>query len=475
MTRTSLLLLASIAIRTASNAQAIDTVLLSEQSFTHLPFVYSVYSSLIDRNDAPYLYTAGLESGFCTYDITDATAPDQVLCVYPAAFNGLKPTNLFQQGDLLFVSLGGFQGATQNAGLAVFDVSDPANASMLDQWDSAAFPTGSAIVRVQEGYAYLGAMESGLVILDVSEPTDIGFVSSFLPDTLWPGIVSYPPNARGMALKGDTLFLCFDAGCVRAIDVSDKSAPIEIGHFVNPQQPVNTAVAYNNARIAGDLLYVATDFCGFEVVDISDPANMQQVAWVNPWNCNGLSWFGSDGHTNELITAMNDSLLFLSGADSEVLVYDITTPSAPQLVGGFIHPNDSSVAWGLDVHNDLVSVNYVNNSLVIFPPQPYYADDGGFQLFTWQADPSTDIGHPSGQPRTIVLWPDPASDIIIIGTGDPTPATITILDAFGRVVKRARTERDRTTLDVSALVSGTYFVLMESGENLRAVRHFIHP
>ena len=157
----------------------------------------------------------------------------------------------------------------------------------------------------------------------MSEPTDIGFVSSFLPDTLWPGIVAYPPNARGMALKGDTLFLCFDAGCVRAIDVSDKSAPVEIGHYVNPQQPINTAVAYNNAVIVGDLLYVATDFCGFEVVDIGDPANMEQVAWVNPWNCNGLSWFGSDGHANELITAMNDSLLFISGGDSEVLVLSL--------------------------------------------------------------------------------------------------------------------------------------------------------
>jgi hypothetical protein len=446
-------------------AQSIDTVLLSEQSFTHLPFVYSVYSSLIDRNDAPYLYTAGLESGFCTYDISDATAPDQVLCLYPAVFNGLKPTNLFQQDDLLFVSLGGFQGATQNAGLAIFDVSDPENATMLDQWDSAVFATGSAIVRVQDGYAYLGAMESGLIILDVSEPSDIGFVSSFLPDTVWPGIVSYPPNARGMALKGDTLFLAYDAGGIRAIDVSNKSAPLEIGHYVNPQQPPNTADAYNNLRLVGDLCYVATDFCGFEVVDISDPANMQQVAWVNPWNCNGLSWFGSDGHTNELITAMNDSLLFLSGADSEVLIYDITTPSTPQLVGGFIHPNDSSVAWGLDVHDDLVSVNYVNNSLVIFPPQPYYADDGGFQLFTWHADLSTGFNAVRAGQDGMTVAPNPTNGIVHVRIGGPArQVAFTLRDAMGRTCLMDQVFMGPVSLDLSGLEAGLYTLLATNGD-----------
>ena len=475
MTRTSFLLFAAIGLGTVSNAQSIDTVLLSEQSFTHHPFVYSTFASLIDRNDQPYLYTANVEYGFRIHDINDPAAPQEVVAQWPPVFDGLMPTNLFQEDNLLYLTLGGFQGITQHAGLAILDVADPENPMMLDQWDSAAFPTGSAIVRVQDGYAFLGAMESGLVILDVSEPTDIGFVSSFLPDTLWPGIVAYPPNARGMALKGDTLFLCFDAGCVRAIDVSDKSAPVEIGHYVNPQQPINTAVAYNNAVIVGDLLYVATDFCGFEVVDIGDPANMEQVAWVNPWNCNGLSWFGSDGHANELITAMNDSLLFISGGDSEVLVYDITTPAQPQLVGGFIHPNDSSVAWGLDVHDDLVSVNYVDNSLVIFPPQPFYGNDGGFQLFTWHADLSTSVVQIGTNADAFRLWPNPASDQITIETGDPAPGNLIVHDALGRVVQRTRTKGGRTTLDVTSLSPSIYSVKLDRGDESSIVRYFVHP
>ena len=442
-------------------AQTIDTVMLSEQSFTHHPFVYSTFASLFDRNDQPYLYTADVEHGLRIYDINDPMDPQEVVAQWPPVFGGLKPTNLFQEGDLLFVALGGFQGITQNAGLAILDVADPANPVLLDRWDSSAFAHGAAIVRVQDGYAYLGAMSDGLVILDVAEPTDITFVSAFLPDTTWPGIVDYPPNARGMELSSDTLFLCYDAGGLRAIDVSDQSAPFEIGHYVNPQQPPNTADAYNNVRLVGDLCFVTTDFCGFEVVDVSDPANMQQVAWVNPWDCSGLSWFGSDGHTNELITARHDSLLFLSGADSEVLIYDITAPAMPQLVGGLIHPSDSAVVWGLDVNDSLLVLNYIDNSTVIFPPQPYYANDGGFQILTWQIDLSTDIRPTLGPMDTPVISPNPTNGRVRIHRTDPGSAEMLVRDAQGRTVIRQRIQGLEISLDLSALVPGSYVVELQ--------------
>jgi len=441
------------------SAQTVDSVLLEEQSFTHLPFVYSVYSSVIDRNGDHYLYTTGLEYGLRGYDIEDPTVPGEVFAFQPSSFNGLKPTNLFQQDQFLFVSLGAFHGATQNAGMATVDISDPANPAILDQWDSAVFTTGTAIVRVQDGYAYLGMMEEGFAILDVSDPANISFVSSFQPDTAWPGIVNYPPNARGMALKGDTLFLAYDCGALRAIDVTDKSQPVEIGHYVNPQQPPATALAYNNVCLVGDLCFIATDFCGFEVVDVSDPTNMQQVAWVNPWNCNGLSWFGSDGHTNELITAMHDSLLFISGGDSELLIYDITVPALPTLVGGIIQPNDSAVAWGLDVRDSLVVLNYIDNSLVIFPPQPYYANDGGFRILTWHVDLSTLTPVGPMDNGSVRVSPNPTTGPLRIEFGPFTGArSIVLRDALGRSVIRRYAYSQHAQLDLSALAPGLYML-----------------
>ena len=64
---------------------------------------------------------------------------------------------------------------------------------------------------------------------------------------------------------------------------------------------------------------------------------------------------------NEMVSTLGDSLLFVSAGDSEVLVYDITAPDAPTLIGGHILPNDSASTWGVDVHDGTVVGSYINN------------------------------------------------------------------------------------------------------------------
>lgn len=465
------LVVVALACAPPVGAQVIDTVLLSEQAFVHHPFVYSTFSALIDRMDRPYLYTAGVEHGLRTYDISDPATPVEIEVWWPPDLGGLKPTNLHQDGALLYVSLGGFQGMTQSAGLAVLDITDPMNAVLLDQWDSVAFTSGSSIVRVRDGFAYLGAMDHGLVVLDVGDPSQIAFVSSLVPDTAWPGVVNYPPNARGIDFKGDTLLLGYDAGALRAIDISDPSQPVEVGRYFNPLHPANTANAYNNVRVVGDLCLVATDFCGFEVVDIADVAHMEQQAWVNPWNCYGASWFGSDGHANELITAAGDSLLFLSGGDSEVLVYDITEPVTPRLVGGFIHPNDSAVVWGVDVHDSLVVLSYIDNSLVLFPPQPYYANDGGVQLFTWTVDRSTGTNDPS-RVRPPHVWPNPTQGPLNIPVDGP--AQVVVRDHLGRERWQGRVGGPLARIDLTGLAPGSYVVELITAHGRSTFRVMLH-
>lgn len=447
-------------------AQSIDTVLITEQVFVHHPFVYGTFASLIDRNGLPYVYTANIEYGLRVFDITNITAPADVLDFWPPAFGGLKPTNLLQENDLLYVSLGGFQGSTQNAGLVILDVSDPANAVILDQWDSTAFTTGSAIVRVQNGIAYLGAMEEGIIALDVSDPSAIAYLGHYQPDPLWPGIVSYPPNARGMALRADTLYLAYDAGCLRTIDISDPAAMTEIGHYYNPLQPPNTAIAYNNIVLVGDHAIIATDFCGFEVVNIGDAANMQQEAWINPWNCNGLSWFGSDGHANELVTAMGDSLLFLGGADTELMIYDISTVTQPLLVGGLITPNDSAVTWGVDVKDSLVVLGYIDNSLVGFPPQPFYADEGGVRIFTWEADMATGLNEPMDAPFTATV----CDNIITLSAVSPI-TELAVFNSLGQIVTAHQvTMRDGAIVELPSAPTGVYIVRAITADGSFAVR-----
>jgi hypothetical protein len=74
------------------------------------------------------------------------------------------------------------------------------------------------------------------------------------------------------------------AGGLRVIDVSNKRRPREIGRYINQALP-GKPQAYNNVILEGSRAYVALDYCGLEILDISDPKNIRQLGWWNPWEC----------------------------------------------------------------------------------------------------------------------------------------------------------------------------------------------
>lgn len=473
------LIAAVVALASATQAQPIDTVLINEIGRFQFPYwafpsgsSYYTVSSRIDRLDRPYLYMACVEHGLVTLDLSDPSAPVPVDTLWPADLGGLKATNLEQVNELLYVSLGGFEGTGETAGLAIVDVSDPMQPSVLDIWSDPSFPNGTAIVKVDGNTAYLGAMEDGLIVLDVSDPTDIQFIGSFQPDPSWPGIAGYPPNGRGMAIVNDVLFLAYDAGGLRALDISDPSSISQIGQYVNPSIPPLTPPAYNNLVVIDGVAFCAIDFCGLEVIDVSDPAAMTQVNWLNPWNCIGLSWFGSDGHTNEVMAAMGDSLLFVSGADSEILVYDITTLGSPQLKGGHILPNDTAATWGVDVHGSLVVGNFINNQNL--PLQPYYSRYGGVVLFDWVAEFSTGVPTTGVAQDELIARPNPTSGMFEV-LNVRRNARLRISDSFGRLVREVRTMDGSIVLDLRGAAPGTYSITEITDRGSRVSRVLLVP
>lgn len=477
--RRGFLIAATLVSGIAGHAQTIDTVLLTEVGRFQFPYwifpdssSYFTLSSRIDRLDRPYLYMACVEQGLVTLDISDAASPVPVDTLWPADLGGLKVTNLEQVDDLLYVCLGGFEGSGQTAGLATVDVSDPTNPVVLDIWSDPAFANGTAIVKLDGGEAYLGAMEDGLIVLDVSDPADIQFISSFQPDPTWPGIAGYAPNGRGMAIAGDVLFLSYDAGGLRTLDITDPSSIAQIGQYVNPNIPVLTPPAYNNIVVIGNLAYCTIDFCGLEVIDVSDPASMTQYNWLNPWNCIGLSWFGSDGHTNEVVATMGDSLLFVSGADSEVLIYDITAPGVPLLTGGHILPNDSAAAWGVDVHGSTIVGSFVNNHNL--PAQPYNSKYGGVVLFDWAAEFTTGMVMQGDAREHFMISPNPTPGTVLLKELLPN-ASLRVLDALGRMLMELQAPQATMLLDLEGNAPGLYTISENTSSGTRSVRVLLLP
>lgn len=448
---------------TLVKAQNPDSIYFNFVSEHEYSWTYSCYEALFDVQQRPYIYTANSELGFVVYDISNINSPTPIDTMMPAAFGGLKVTNISQSGNYVYASLGGFQGIAQRAGMAIFDITDPTNVMVTDIWDSTTFNQGAAIAITDGDYAYLGVMEKGIIVLDVSDKDNMQYVSDYQPDPNWPHIPGLfsTPNARGMAVRGNYLYLCYDAGALRIIDISDKQNPTEVGRYINGTLDSVAQPAYNNVVLVDNYAYVTVDYCGIDIVDISNPANPQNVGWIDPWDCGTATWDGNAGHTNGIRAYRNNTILFVSGADTEILAYDITNRTNPTEIGAYYALLDSNVTWSLDVNDSYVALAQVDNPIGV----PYDSDWGGIRILQWNGGPMAISENVSRQ--KIDVYPNPANEVIFIDINQLSmqSAELIVSDMMGKVMLHATTYETVFELNLNGLGAGIYsFDVLENGE-----------
>ncbi|MBM3981056.1 MAG: hypothetical protein FJ304_12365 [Planctomycetes bacterium] len=319
----------------------------------------------VDQKDRKHLFVALKNGGLAVLALDGANAPPkQVAKLGTDRFGNLDAMNLAQRGELLFVALGDFFAAKgAHAGLAVVNVANPAAPKVVALWTSPHPVKGAAVVAVDAKYAYLGAMTEGVMVFDVTNPAKIKHVSTFQPDVHFPrtkpNAVQHP-NARGMALAGDRLYLAYDAGGLRVLDVSDRARPKEIGRYANAAM-MKKQQAFNNVVLDGDLLYAATDYAGLEVLNVKNPAQIKQIGWWNPWEADTLKnvWFNSGGHTNQIGYDRKQKLVFLSAGKSELQVVDVSAPARPVLARHYATDKAERGAWGVTLADDVAYLTYI--------------------------------------------------------------------------------------------------------------------
>lgn len=445
-----------------TNAQS-DTIVFEQISKYEYPVFNSAFTAIFDKNDLPYVYTASSEYGVNIFDVSDLQNPQLIDQFLPGEFNDLKPMYVEQNGNHIFVAIGSFLGLNpQDAGLAIIDVTDPTNAFISDVWDSTYFDKGAHVVNVNEDFAYLGVMDSGLVVLDVSDKSNIQFASQLVPDPDYPA----PPGAasqaqtRGMDFRNDTLWICVDRQGFRAIDVSDNYNPQEIGLYYFQDIYNDIKPANNEVVVVDNYAYISLDHCGMEVVDISDVNNMIHVTHFNPWDCVDTDWNGAGGHTNQLALS-GDSLLFVSGADTEVLAFDIRDRENPILIGQYGTPGDLSATWGLSIKDNYLVLANVNASF------PYNSDWGGIQIISWEMESTTSLSENDLNDQvSLLLFPNPTDNIVNIEFPQIDNYTVEITDPLGKVITSFNSIGEKKTYyNATGLSSGFYNVTV-SNDNL---------
>lgn len=444
--------------------QSLNLQLVNEHEY---PEFRSALTPKVDVLGRPYLYVASNELGLRIYNTS--TGLNHILDLDTLDLE-MRVMSVNQVDTVLFVCIGSSFNSTDPFGLATVGVGDPENPIVLDVYMNGSPGGGSGIVELSGDYAFLGAMPQGLVILDISDPYAISFVSDIVPEISYPhsGNTQNLVNARGMAIKDSLVFLCYDAGGLRVINCSDINNPVEIGRYANPItfEPYNMPRAYNNIVLDDTVAYLAVDYCGIEVIGISDPENLYLIQHWNPNDCPNGVWWDAPIHANELKIRPDCDILFVSTGKSEMKVMDITDPYNIYEIDSYGSLMDTTGSWGLDITESDIYLTYVYvPTFVPFPFTPFHSIWSGVKQISYDS-PCLNGMKAIKDKANIHLFPNPTSDYI--GVDNPVKiGSYLILDISGQIVLSGKTEKD--TIDVSSLERGMYYLLLNS-ENSSPVK-----
>lgn len=227
--------------------------------------------------------------------------------------------------------------------------------AVIGSYDSPGLSYG---IAVQGTHAYLADWDNGLVILDISDPTN--------PELT--GRIDTNGYAFKVNVRGDHAFVCdWDAG-LAIIDISDPSHPVEVGRFsnvdhatdcsvlgdlvylvdwwglrivdvMNPAVPVELGnlttggYAYG-VDLIGDIAYVADDFRGMRVIDVSDPTDPVEIGRYIP-----------DGDVVHARVDGAGEIAYLAVYDSGIVALDISNPADPTEVANFTIAGQNRRIW----------------------------------------------------------------------------------------------------------------------------------
>lgn len=426
------------------------------QSETQTTCFKSTMTMLHDRLDRNYLYVANKEDGLTIWNLQNIALPTMIDQITKAELSNLDVINLSQQGNYIYLALGNIFNSTESAGMAIVNVTDPTNVVLEDVYLGPNSSAGAGIVETEGNYAYLGAMGNGLIILDISVKSDIQFVSQLIPQINWPDTNQDPAkvNARGMEIRNDTVYLCYDAGGFRIIDVTQKSNPVEIGRYANPVMN-GLPRAYNNIELDGNLAYIAVDYCGMEILDFSDVNNIQLLGWWNPYNCPTNNWFSSPVHANEIKLNKNCQQVFLSTGKSDMIVVDVSNPSSPDSCNFYGGVTNNIGTWGIDVFENNLFLSYICTFGI-----PFASNWSGFKSLTM----TTCTNSLEEQKLLNFMAPNPSTGTLHIQT-NKTMLGFQVQQLDGKIVlKKNKLQTTELQVDVSNLSAGNYFLTLISNE-----------
>lgn len=199
-------------------------------------------------------------------------------------------------GDLAYLS-------DREAGILILDISDPTNPTKIG-----AFYDGgdSREIVLRDNLLYVADYTDGLEIINVTDPTAPEKIGQYnQTDYL----------AVGLTIVGDYAYVAFNLDGLLIIDISDPYNPVKLGQHYSGQT--------HGIAVKGNYAYmVGYNMVGVVVIDISDPTNPGRVTTL-----------ATGGNAWQMVIA--GDYLYIADNYLGLEIIDITSLAAPEKVKSY--------------------------------------------------------------------------------------------------------------------------------------------
>jgi hypothetical protein len=317
-----------------------------------------------------YLYAADGAGGMYIFDISSPANPTKTGFIgTPGVARRIKVSETYAY-VLTRDTWNGFE--LVEGGLFVFDISNPFFPTEVEFWESPGHPNG---LEIYQNYAFVAAEDSGLRIINISDPTTLQEEGYLNP----PGTNYY----RTVVVKGSYAYVGNEANIV-VIDISNIATPVELNELTIGERLVAVSRVGNN-------LFFADETYGLSIVNIFNPTTPTFVGtFPSPGEGTNVAAAGTHAFlTNRkrglrIYNVSNPDLTFEEGSfnilgspfnivkaidhvfvgDREgIMIFDVVDSSNPELAGFGETP---SRVWGIAVNDQYAYVGTQHSGLRIF-------------------------------------------------------------------------------------------------------------
>jgi len=204
-----------------------------------------------------YVYVA-YSSGLGIVDISDPAKPKEL----GYAETRGHPHGIFVSENYVYLACEATVLGNSWQGLYIFDVINPSNPVKIGYYPNSGKTERD--IYVFNNYAFIASGGDGLIIINVSDPTN----------PQWAGNYNVSNFAAGVFVQEVYAYIANGNDGLSIINISDPTKPQETGSYDTP----NFASRVFANR---DYVYVVDELGGLRIINLTNPVNPQEVAYYN--------------------------------------------------------------------------------------------------------------------------------------------------------------------------------------------------